>query len=183
MQEERGTNNLENTMTLKKGQIFSISLKDSKDTVTGLIVDLSKDWLLIKYIPVDYVVDGYMIVSKGVIKKHWRKDEEKFKELVLKAKGVTAKSNFLISKASQISPLKKLQQKKMLLQLNLGKEDICYVGKIIEIKDDSFVLEKMGTKANWLDLAFYDLESIWTIQFNNDYLKSLIAYNKSKQKG
>jgi hypothetical protein len=169
-------------MTLIKGQLFSISLEKVTNIITGLVVDHNKDWLLIKYVPVDFVVDGYMIIRREIIKKYWRRDEEKFRESVLKAKKVTAKSSWSLSRRTKIYPLAKMQQKAILIQLNLEKEDICYVGIIKDVKKDSFVLEKMGTKANWLESMEYNLNSVWTIQFGNDYLESLLAFHKSKRR-
>lgn len=49
--------------------VVSINLKNKKE-FEGILVDISDDWCYIKYIPVDYVVDGFVMINQRYIKKH-----------------------------------------------------------------------------------------------------------------
>ncbi|MDQ1855449.1 hypothetical protein [Chryseobacterium sp. WLY505] len=54
------------------------------------MVDISDDWCYIKYIPVDYVVDGFVLISRRHIKNIQRSDKYDFKENILRLKGAIA---------------------------------------------------------------------------------------------
>lgn len=170
-----------NLPTLNKGQVFSFSLKWRKNVITGLVINTSQEWTLLKYIPVDYVIDGDILIRNKTLKKYWRDESEKFKEDVLKAKGVKLSSSLNLSIKSLDGPLKKIYKEGSLVQFESIEDDVCYVGKIIKIFSDSFCIRSMSTKGVWLNEMEYKTESIWTIQVDNDYLQSLMAYNERKK--
>ena len=39
------------------GQLISVKFKDRETAICGYVVDYNKDWTLMKYNPVDYVIE------------------------------------------------------------------------------------------------------------------------------
>ena len=69
------------------GQLISIKFTDRKMPITGIVVDYNDDWTLLKYNPVDYIVDGFIILRHKNIEGYRHDTEEKFREKVIKLKG------------------------------------------------------------------------------------------------
>lgn len=56
----------------------------------GLWVAENRDWLLLRHIPVDYVIDGYVLLAKAHIVSRKPSKNRKQIEQILKLKGVEA---------------------------------------------------------------------------------------------
>ena len=71
------------------------------------------------------------------------------------------------------------------------KTDVCsqgfYIirqGKIVEIKDKTFVIEYLTTKAVWSGRMDFKVNEIRTVAFDNDYINSLkLVARKPGSKG
>lgn len=47
-----------------------------KEKETGLLISENEDWILVKHIPVDYVIDGFKLYRKKAVKKRKSKTKE-----------------------------------------------------------------------------------------------------------
>jgi hypothetical protein len=85
-------------MTNKKyiGQLVSIRYSDRPTPTFGFVIDYSDDWILLKYNPVDYIVDGYIILRNKNIEGIRRDANEKFREkvIILKKQHLPVLSDF-----------------------------------------------------------------------------------------
>ena len=81
-------NSLRIEMTSKKyiGQFISIKYSDRINPISGFVIDYNDDWTLLKFNPVDYVIDGYIILRHKNIEGFQRNANEKFKEKVIMLK-------------------------------------------------------------------------------------------------
>ena len=169
-------------MALKKNSVFAFKIKGRKIPVTGIVMDFGKEWILIRYVPVDYVLDGYCFIRRKYIKDFERGSVELFKESVFKAKRVEFDNDHVFPLDTLIDSLKIFHDKSVLIQFDLSDERVAYIGKIIELSDKSFTIKNLSTRGVWLDKQEYKIDAVRTIQVENDYLISLSAYAKSKSK-
>ena len=82
-------------------QLISIEFEDKKEIFTGFLIDYSDDWILLRNNPVDFIVDGYVLLKNKNIKSIHRDEDHEFTEKVIRLKGV--KTN-----AEDIIPIKDL---------------------------------------------------------------------------
>ncbi|MDN3691309.1 hypothetical protein QWZ06_03050 [Chryseobacterium tructae] len=60
---------------------------EDKESEKGILINYSKDWILLKSNPVDFILDGYSAVKNHNIKKITSNDETEFVERAMKLKG------------------------------------------------------------------------------------------------
>jgi len=162
-----------------KGKFVSFKYRDRKAFISGYLIDFNNDWTLIKYNPVDYVIDGYLILKTDKILKYKRDDDEKFREKVLKAKN-------LIPTDKDIFPITDLSETLQLISDRFGafkiekKDDtVCFIGRLVKITKENLIIQEIDAKAKWVETEKYKLKSIRTIEFDSDYVNSLILYSKT----
>lgn len=127
----------------------------------------------IKYIPVDYVVDGFVLISRRYIKNIQRSEEHEFKENILRLKGVIAEKWVELNIDDNIKLWWDMQSKIELIQIELKSLHKCYIGKIHLVKEHSFKARLLSPKANWLLIESFLYKEIRAIYFDNDYVNSL----------
>ncbi len=69
-------------------QLISIKFTDREKVINGYVVDYNEDWILMKNNPVDYLIDGYIVIRNMNIESFNRDIDEKWKEKVIKLKGL-----------------------------------------------------------------------------------------------
>ncbi|MBI1185653.1 hypothetical protein GC194_15405 [bacterium] len=164
-------------MTKKKhiGQIvsFRFGYLSSEKIYSGYVVDYNDDWTLLKYNPVDYVRDGYIILRNKCIKGYKRDKVEKFhqKVLDLKGEGVTVQNKIPIDDIKTI--LNYLTDNFGVFQFDLRSEVYCYLGRVKSIVKNTLTIDFLDTNGKWSETRDYKLGNIRTIQFDTDYINSL----------
>ncbi|MDR6369408.1 small nuclear ribonucleoprotein (snRNP)-like protein [Chryseobacterium bernardetii] len=159
------TNELINNVVL-------ITLKNKKE-FEGILIDISDEWCYIKYIPVDYVVDGFVLINQRYIKNIQKSEEHEFKENILRLKGAIAEKSVELNIGDTIKLLSDMQSKIELIQIELKSPHKCYIGKIDLVKEHSFKVRLLSPKANWLLIESFLYKEIRAIYFDNDYVNSL----------
>lgn len=163
-------------MELESGKIFTFCFRGRENGVSGIVLSWDSKWIMLIYIPVDYSLDGFMLINRKHVKGFWRKDEEIFKEAVLKSKNVRFRNyrdRYLDNFISYFYKSKKL------IQVELSDDRISYVGRALDFTNDSFVLKKITTRGVWDKETKFKISSVYTFQFDNDYLTALSAYSKT----
>ncbi|MFT3995487.1 MAG: hypothetical protein QM660_14335 [Dysgonomonas sp.] len=166
-------------MELTTNSFYTIHLKGRKSILQGILIYIGTEWVLLKYVPVDYVLDGYLLIRTKYIKKIERGEEEIFNESVIHLKLTNEKTNeeyFNLNASSDI--LYYLMQNQIIIQFDFHDDSVSYIGKIKRIYTKTIRIESISPKGEWEEKNSYQLERIRTIQFDNDYINSLIAYNK-----
>ena len=167
------------TMELIKNNLYAIRLKGRKEILRGIFLGSGVEWILLKYNPVDYVLDGYLLIRKKYIKNIIREEKEKFKETVIRLKCNDTDFDITSPKLDEIiDTLYYLMQHETVIQLEFHDESVCYIGKIRKIFNKTMRMLDLDTKGNWENECSYQIEQIRTIQFDNDYTNSLDTYNK-----
>jgi hypothetical protein len=165
-----------------KGRFISIKYRDRKEIFSGYLIDYNDEWTLIKYNPVDYVVDGYLLLKSDKILKYKIEEEELFKENVLKAKNIipTVEDIFPISDLGET--LKLISDRFGAFKIEEKDENACYIGRFVRMTKNDLYMQEIDPHAKWGEIGKYKLQSIRTIEFGSDYINSLIVYNKEMEK-
>lgn len=157
-----------------------------KEKETGLLLAENEDCILVKHIPVDYVVDGYKVYfKKHIISRECLKKEEKV-ELVLSLKKVktTKPKEFKFGKPLEL--LKWVEKKYGLFEFQDESETELFYGTINSVSKNSLVINMIksdGTIEYNYDYEF-NLRKIRSITFLTDYFDSirlLMEHEKRKK--
>lgn len=157
------------------GKLLTIDFTYGRNSISGFLLLKMENWSLFQFVPVDFQLDGFVVVNNTHIKQWNRGEPELFKESVIISKNNEAKysSEMNISDSKQLF---EYLQEKALLQVELYRNDLCYVGKITRLRRSSFSFNLLTVRALWLEKENFTHKEIWMIYFDNDYLKSLNAY-------
>ncbi len=179
MQEEKDTNNegLE-IGEMVPGRIYRIYLARGKDSITGIFFSAGKEWLVFRYVPVDYQVDGYCIVRRSKIQGVVRSDEEKFKEQIFRVKKIGIGEMANLSLESDITLFNSFLELSLLLQIETHRNDIVYIGKVSKVYTKSVKILIMSKKTEWLKEESFRFAGVWIVSIRNNYLDSLLKYRE-----
>ena len=169
-------------MTKKKyiGQLVSIKYSDRPTPIFGFVIDYNDDWTLLKYNPVDYIVDGYRILRHKNIEGFRRNANEKFREKVIKLKKqhLPDFSEFPLRDLETI--LSSLTKKYGIFQFELKTEKACYLGKLKSLTKSKLTIDYLNPKGLWTKQMQFRPNDIRTIEFDTDYINSLKLISKKK---
>jgi len=155
------------------GQLVSVKFTDRKTPIYGYVVDYNDDWTLMKYNPVDYIIDGYIIFRHKNIEGFLRDVDEKWREKVINLKGLQPKENDIIPLTDLETILTYLTENFGVFQIYTKSETACYLGRLKSIDNKELVLENLNPKGKWDGKMKFKIIDIRTIEFNTDYINSL----------
>jgi len=161
-----------------KGKFVSFKYRDRKDIISGFLIDYNKDWTLIKYNPVDYVIDGYLILKSNKILKYKRDDYEIFREKVLKAKNLIPTENDIFPISDISKTLQLISDRFGAFKIENKDDTVCFIGRYVKMTKENLTIQEIDTNAKWVENETYRIKSIRTIEFDSDYINSLILFNK-----
>jgi len=72
-----------------------------------------------------------------------------------------------------------IQSLDLLCELSLSEEDVVYIGKIIDVYEDSIDIDFFDTECKLMDQAYVEYEDITTVTVFSDYLNTLSEVMKS----
>ncbi|MCA0432446.1 MAG: hypothetical protein LCH46_04195 [Proteobacteria bacterium] len=164
------------------GKLISIKFTDRKTPIYGIVIDCSDDWTLMKYNPVDYIVDGYVIIRHKSIEGFCISSEEKFRHKVIKLKGieVTKKDSIPLNDLNTI--LKYLTEKFGVFQFQTKSETACYLGRLKSLDSKHLVIDCLDTNGKWDGQMKFRPNDIRVIEFDTDYINSLKLVSGNKRK-
>jgi hypothetical protein len=153
-------------------------LENRKLSINGICFKEEKALTGIIFNPVDYVIDGMKFINSGKIKNVVvETDEFKDKIMTKKFQKYFDDANKKILKTTEIQDFQSLftliNSMNVLCELSLSKEDVVYVGKVINVYDDSIDIDFFNTECKLIDNAFVEFEDITTVSIFSDYLDTL----------
>jgi hypothetical protein len=155
------------------GQFISIKFSDRKEPVRGFVIDHNEQWILMKNNPVDYVIDGCVIVRNKNIRKISRDKEEKFAEKILILKGVKLTYLDVIPLTGIVGILTYLTKYFKVFQFETKSEASCYLGKLSALASKHLVLDYLNPEGEWDGQMNCRPNDIRVIEYNTDYINSL----------
>ncbi len=160
------------------GQLVSIKYSDRPTPIFGFVIDYNEEWTLLKYNPVDFVIDGYIILRHKNIEGFRRDANEKFKEkvIMLKKEHLPNVSTFPLTDLETI--LSSLTKKYGIFQFDLKTEKACYLGKLKSLTKGKLTIDYLNPKGLWTKQMVFRPNDIRTIEFDTDYINSLKLVSK-----
>ncbi|MFI0490850.1 hypothetical protein [Flavobacterium sp.] len=154
-------------------QLISIEFEDMKNIFSGFLIDYTEDWILLKYNPVDYILDGYVILLNKNIKSIDRDESEEFTEKVIKLKGLKTNASEIIPIKNFSTILHFLNDKFEIFQIATKREKAAYLGKLIEVNDEELIIDFLETRGKFGGELSFNPNKIRVIEFDTDYINSL----------
>ena len=159
-----------NKNILNKVFAFTFQYIDCEDIYTGYVIDFSENWLLMKLITDDYVANGYIILNTKFIKDNKRDEQQRFTQKILDLHP----SVFAIERTT-LSAVG-------LFLFDMRTHKSCWLGKVKSITGNDLKIDYLNPRAIWsTTMPPFKLGNIRTIQFNNDYINSLLLVAQKKK--
>jgi hypothetical protein len=171
-----------NSISEHMNKLVQIKLRGRSEKLRGILKAAGEEWLLLEYNPVDFVLDGVILINRKYLLKIERTKNDAFIEEVLKAKGIHNSLNGNDLNLDSTLDLFSSLETKQAIQIELRDESIIYLGKVTKINDKSFRIKRLTPKGDWLDEISYNYKLIRIIQIGGDYTESLLTYMKLKNK-
>jgi hypothetical protein len=155
------------------GQLVSVKFRDRKMPIYGYIIDYNEDWTLMKYNPVDYIIDGYIIFRHKNIDGFRRGTDEKWREKVINLKGLQPTDKDIIPLTDLETILKYLSDKCGVFQVYTKSETASYLGRLKFIDKNELIMDNLNPKGKWEGKMKFRTGDIRVIEFDTDYVNSL----------
>jgi hypothetical protein len=155
------------------GHLITIEFTDKKESVSGFIIDYSENWILLKLNPVDYLIDGYIIVKNKNIKSFIRTEREEFTEKVIRLKGLSFNGDNKVPLNNLSNILEYLTSNYGVFQIATKRESASYLGRLVTIDNEELAIDFLDTRGKWKDEILFNPKKIRIIEFDTDYINSL----------
>ena len=168
------------TENLIRNSLYSFKIRGFVNKSRGIFLQEGEDWLLIKSLFTDYMLDGYRLLNKKYILSISQSEDDIFVEKVILA---NKKSNLQVTDLplSMSSLFKYFLKQNIVFSIQTNKEDRMNIGRIDKLNDKSVFLTPITPKGIWEENRYYTFrkEFIKIIEFDTDYINSLMNYSKT----
>lgn len=161
-----------------KKTLMEFKLRNKK-IVKGLLINYSDDWTLLANNPVDFQIDGFLIINnKNIVgyKQHLNTIENEV--LAIKFKKLK-KANIDLTDSYKL--FKNLTDKKMIVSIEkLEDKHFFIIGKVNNVSKlkNELSITPLTTEAQWEPVEKIAIKNIDVIEFKTDYIESLMLINK-----
>jgi hypothetical protein len=163
-------------------KLISIEFEDRKLISTGFLIDYTDDWILLSNNPVDYIIDGYVILRNKNVRSVSQDETDLFTEKVIRLKGLKTNAKEIIPLTDLSSILLFLNEKYEIFQIATKREKAAYLGKLIAINDEELIIDFLETRGNFGGEMSFNPNKIRAIEFDTDYINSLkLVVNENKK--
>jgi hypothetical protein len=163
-------------------QLISIAFTDKKEIFTGFLIDYSDEWILLKNNPVDYIIDGFVILRNKNIESIERDHDLEFTEKVIRLKGLKTNAEDIIPIRDLSTILNFIKNKYGIFQIVKKSPKSVYLGKLIEINNEILTIDFLDTKGRFGGELSFNPEKIRVIEFDSDYINSLKLVAEENEK-
>jgi hypothetical protein len=160
-------------------KLITLEFSDLKKSYSGFLLDFSDEWILLKNNPVDYILDGFIILKNKNLESIIYNENNEFSEDVIRSKKIKIKNDFIFPLSNLETILLFLNKKYGIFQLATKKESAVYLGRLIEITEGEIFIEFLNTKGIFDGEIYFKREKIRIIEFDTDYVNSLKSYSDS----
>jgi hypothetical protein len=170
---DKDLKDLKNMMEQYLRQLIAIEFSDKKELFTGFLIDYSDDWILLRNNPVDFILDGFVILKNKNIEAVHRDEDLEFTEKVIRLKGLKTNAEDIIPIRDLASIVNFINNKYGILQISKKSAKSAYLGKLIELNDEELTIDFLDTKGQFGGELSFNPEKIRVIEFDTDYINSL----------
>lgn len=170
---------------MKPYRVEYVQLVGWEASVVGLWLAENEDWLLLRQIPVDYAVDGYVLLVKEHIASRKPERYRKQTEQILKLKGIKSEVPLGFEFLEKVEMLRWVEQTYSLIEF-ADEEETTFLGWIN--KTDAvhlwvdFLTPRCTLDASNGDEKPFVLSEIQLVRFDTDYFNSLKLLWQHKQR-
>lgn len=167
------------------GKYFSFKFKyvNEVTTYSGYLLDFNSEWVLLKYNPNDYEMDGYIVLRDKDITHYKRDSKDRFTEKILNLKGHKPKRNEKIPIADINTIVNYLSDKFGAFQFDMRSNTLCWLGKVKKITGQTLDLHNLTPRGKWNNkMKPFPMGNIRTILFDTDYINSLMLIGRKKSR-
>ncbi|WP_222166470.1 hypothetical protein [Edaphocola aurantiacus] len=154
-------------------EVVSLKVKNRRTPICGVVLEYNDHWTLMKSNPVDYVIDGYILINNKKVSAFRQDEEELFKQNIVQRKGVLSGTSGLMLSENETALFFTIQHTYGLLQFELKSEKICYIGSIMDVQSEHITVQLVDSYARKIDTMDILINEIVSVQFDNDYTNSL----------
>jgi hypothetical protein len=154
-------------------QLVSILFSDKKEIFTGFLIDYSDDWILLRNNPIDFILDGFVILKNKNVEAIERDEELEFNEKVIRLKGLKTSSDDIIPIKDLSTILNYIHNKYGLFQIVKKSAKSVYLGKLIEVNEEVVTIDYLDIRGSFGGELSFNPEKIRVIEFDTDYINSL----------
>lgn len=155
---------------------YQFLLSNRIKSITGIALNRNKNLTVIINNPVDYVIDGIIYINSNKIK------EIIFKEQNLEEKIVNSKFTVCLERDERYLDLDfkdfndlftQLKKINTFCELSLSKENVVFIGKIVNVEKDSIDVDFYDTNLKLMDNALVKYKDITTVTIFSDYADTI----------
>jgi hypothetical protein len=158
------------------GQVIKYFLQDWDDPIMGQLVAEDPFWVLIRYIPADYCIDGYKIINKSFITETERTEFEERVEKVLRLRGHTPKVPETFRFGDTLELLNWIERKYGMFEFQDADETAMFIGQMNTVLEDDYLLIDFIDATGQMDEDYdyeFEIAEIRTLTFDTDYFNAI----------
>lgn len=157
---------------------IEFNIKDQPESIKGILLDYSEEWSLLHNNPVDYVIDGQLIIKNNQILNYKVDSLTVLKSKILLKKQKMLSNQFKINIENSKTIFQYLFKEKIIFSITINKTNRFLIGRIKSIAGKKLFFEIITTKAKWSDVNEINIDEINIMEFNSDYINSLLLIIK-----
>jgi hypothetical protein len=163
---------------LKQSQLVEFEIIEWKNPIKGLYIYQGSEWIIVHGNPVDYQVDGFYLIFKSHIKKIRRSKKDIFRNKVILSCDKINNPRLNLDIDGTVEILRQIGFSYEIIAIQSEFETSLCVGIIEKITDSEIFFREIDTKGEIIGNKSAVLASIRLIEFDTDYLTSLLSYNR-----
>ena len=139
----------------------------------GILINYSEECTLLRFNPVDYVLDGLVLLSNKSIKKYRViNDLIEYKVLTLKMKQLKDVNWHSMPLHNSQSIFIHFMNQKVIVSIETLDRSF-YVGKVLHVDLEKINLQNLNANGEWQNTKEINFNIISQVEFDNDYINSL----------
>jgi hypothetical protein len=154
-------------------QLISVEFDDKKEIFTGFLIDYSDEWILLRNNPVDFILDGFVLLKNKNLQSIQRDADHEFTEKVIRLKGTKTNAEDIIPIKDLASIVRYLDTKYGIFQISKKSSKSAYLGKLMELNKEELTIDFVDIRGQFGGELSFNPEKIRVLEFDTDYINSL----------
>ena len=161
-------------------KVETLELRDWEDLETGLVIAENDEWVMLRFLYADYMVDGWKLVKKNLIAERTSDEEEAqiAKVLALKGEKGEMPAGFKLGTTSEM--IHWINEKYGFVEFQDQEEEVLFA--VVKGQEEDMLLFDMILPDGEVEPECeIDIDAIGVIAFNGDYFNSVGLLWKANQ--